>query len=76
MKQLKWVKRTAFYNIFVGASMIVMWLFFFITDQIPELETAPFEIATHLIAEFLTAILLVLSGVFIFLKSKKAKVFY
>jgi hypothetical protein len=43
--------------------MIVQWIFFLIADQVPELETAPFSIATHLIAELSTAVELIISGI-------------
>jgi hypothetical protein len=57
------------YSIFVGLAMIVMWLIFIITEQVPEMNTAPIQISYHLIAEFLTAILLLIGG-FGLLKNK------
>lgn len=42
--------------------MIGMWTMFIITDQVPELKDAPMKIYYHLTAEFLTAILLLISG--------------
>ncbi len=66
----KMTKITAGFNLFVGASMILMWVFFYISDAIPELETAPYDIAMHLIAEFIAAILLILSGI-AFIKTYK-----
>ncbi len=49
---------------------------FYFTDQIPELETAPLEIATHLVAELLTAALLILSGILLLKKHPKANLIY
>ena len=42
--------------------MIFMWLVFIATNQVPEINTAPIKISYHLIAEFLTAILLLIGG--------------
>jgi hypothetical protein len=42
--------------------MIIMWSFFMISGQVPELQTKPAEILLHIIDEFLTALLLVVSG--------------
>lgn len=47
----------------VGASMIGMWAFIIIFDTIPEFETDPIEIIMHLVAEFTTGIVLLLSGI-------------
>ena len=43
--------------------MMGMWSVFVFTNQIPELNTGSIEIIYHLIAEFLTAILLIVSGI-------------
>jgi hypothetical protein len=43
--------------------MIVQWIFFLIAGLVPEFETEPFSIATHLIAESSTAIALIISGI-------------
>ena len=43
--------------------MLGMWSIFALTNQIPELKTASIEIIYHLIAEFLTAILLIIAGI-------------
>ena len=44
------------------------------TDQVPELQTAPYEITLHLIAEFSTAILLIISATLLFIGNKKGHV--
>ncbi|MDR4968937.1 MAG: hypothetical protein RG740_04915, partial [Acholeplasmataceae bacterium] len=73
---MKYLKLTSYFNIFIGFSMMIMWLFFIIFDMVPEFEEAPFEIATHLVAEFLTAITLVVSGVFLIKKLNGANILY
>lgn len=50
------------YSIVIGIMMAAMWSVFAITNQIPELETDPKEIAFHLAGEFLTAFALIVSG--------------
>lgn len=50
--------------------MIGAWIMFYVTDNIPELETAPVQIGMHLMAEFVTAALLIVSGLAI-IKNKE-----
>ena len=42
--------------------MIGMWTVFYVTGGIPEINTEPAKIIMHLIAEFVTAIALILGG--------------
>jgi hypothetical protein len=42
--------------------MILMWVFFIVSGQVPELQTRPAEILLHIIDELSTALLLVVSG--------------
>lgn len=55
-------KIAAIYAIIIGIAMIGMWITFLVTEQVPEVTTAPVKITYHLIAEFLTAILLLIGG--------------
>ena len=57
------MKFSAIYALFVGTLMLLQWAFFLLTGNVPELQTAPWSIAFHLAAEFLTAIMLIISGV-------------
>jgi hypothetical protein len=50
------------YSIIIGIAMIGMWFVFIATDQVPEINTAPLQISYHLIAEFFTAIILLVGG--------------
>lgn len=43
--------------------MLIQWLFFLATGNVPELETAPVSISFHLAIEFLTALALILTGI-------------
>ncbi len=56
-------KAIAAYSIFIGVMMASMWLVFALTNQIPELDTKPKEIAFHLAAEFITAFALIAGGI-------------
>jgi len=62
----------AVYGILVGLSMIGMWASLLLTDQVPASEK-PWAITFHLIAEFSTAILLIVSGAGLWLNSEWAK---
>ena len=58
-----WRQAAIIYSFIVGLSMLGMWMFFFLAGSIPELETEPYRIAMHLVAEVVTAILLIVSAV-------------
>jgi uncharacterized membrane protein len=45
-----------------GLLMAGMWAFFLFSDLVPEIHSAPYTTASHLMAEFGTAILLVAGG--------------
>lgn len=55
-------KITAIYTILIGVSMISMWSMFYLQGAIPELETEPARIIMHIVAEFVTAIVLIIGG--------------
>lgn len=56
------MKFTAFYSIVVGGMIFCQWIFFIATGQVPELHSEPIRISFHLIAEGITASLLIISG--------------
>ena len=57
------IKRAAaIYSITVGASMLMMWLVFYLTGSIPELTTERERIIFHLAAEITTATALIIAG--------------
>ena len=49
-------------SVSIGALMLMQWLFFLATGNVPELETAPVSISFHLAIEFMTAIALIVTG--------------
>lgn len=55
-------KVAAFFCFFIGISMIGMWSVFLATGTVPEIETKPAEIGLHVVAEMLTAIMLIVGG--------------
>jgi len=59
---MKYKAAAIFSFIVVGTSMILMWMMFYFTGSIPELESEPVRIAMHLLAEFATAITLIIAG--------------
>jgi len=59
-------------SISIGALMLMQWLFFLATGNVPELETAPVSISFHLAIEFMTALALILTGILLH-ESKRDK---
>ena len=57
------MKFPAWYGILVGLLMIAQWIFSILAEDVPEFQTAPWEIAFHLAAEFATAIVLIAGGI-------------
>lgn len=53
--------------------MAAQWIFFLSTGNVPELETAPLEIAFHLSAELITALALILAFLLIHRKQRAAR---
>ena len=58
-------KFASIYAVAVGALMIIMWSSFIVSGQVPEFQTKPEEILLHIVAEMLTALLLLVSGVLV-----------
>ena len=73
---MKISKFPSIYAIFVGLLILMMWSFFLISGMVPELETNPAEIILHLVAEFSTAFLLIISGISVIKKSRFSKWLY
>lgn len=69
-RKMKTKKLASIYSMFIGSSVIVMWIVFYITDGIPEIKTKPIEFGLHLTAELITAVLLLVGG-YGLLKNKK-----
>ena len=67
---------TSFFKIIIGSGMIGIWAFLFITKQIPEVQTEPIRIMMHIAAELATGIMLLISGLYYLLKSKKHKILF
>lgn len=51
------------FGIAVGVLILAQWVFFLATAQVPELESAPFEIISQLTAEFMTATVIITSAI-------------
>lgn len=60
----------AIYSLFIGILMIGMWVLFILNGQVPEMTTKPAGIMLHLLAEFTTAILLIIGGIGLLKKIK------
>lgn len=70
------MKFSGWYGIIVGGLMLAMWSFFLLTGQVPELQTEPLRIYFHLVAEFSTAICLIIGGLALLRKLPWAKTLY
>ena len=57
------MKFPAWYGILVGLLMIAQWAFSILAGDVPEFQTAPWEIALHLAAEISTALMLIIGGI-------------
>jgi hypothetical protein len=62
------MKFAGIFALVLGLLMVGQWTASLATGQVPELATAPLEIAFHLAAEILTALALVLAGLAILKK--------
>jgi|SRR6056297_124827 len=62
----------AYYSIFIGIMIITQWIFFILTGNVPEFTTTFWEIIFHIIVEFLTAFILLITGWGIVTKRKNA----
>lgn len=51
------------YAFLVGFGMVAQWMVSYVRKQIPELETEPYRIWFHIIAEMVTALFLLIAGV-------------
>ncbi len=61
--------------LFVGVSMLALWSMLVLTDQVVEFYTAPFTTITHITAESLTGIFLIIAGIALFRHNPWAKQF-
>ena len=50
------------YTIIIGIAMLCMWIFLLGKKEVPELTTKPTQIYFHLIAEFITSVMLLIGG--------------
>jgi hypothetical protein len=57
------MKFSAWYSIVVGILMFGQWEFFLASGSVPEVQTAPVALTFHLIAEFVTALCLLVGGI-------------
>jgi hypothetical protein len=62
MKGCAMNKATSIFSLFCGIAMLAVWGILLASGQVVELESSPFETVFLLIAEFLTAVSLILSG--------------
>ena len=57
----------------IRASIIAWWVVVFATGQVPEMAGAPVQLAFHVAAELLTALLLIRAGVGMLARSRWAR---
>jgi|SRR6056297_544002 len=66
-------KVKAIFSVIIGFSILALWIMLFLTDQIPEIDTELFRISFHIFSELLLAIILIISGIGLLRKSKRAE---
>jgi hypothetical protein len=64
------------YNISIGVLMLLMWSFFYLSGNIPELSEEPYRIIMHLVGEITTALVLIAGGLGLFYKKNWGTTFY
>ncbi|SHI41394.1 hypothetical protein SAMN02745751_00291 [Dethiosulfatibacter aminovorans DSM 17477] len=57
------------YSIFLGASIILLWIMLFVSNNIPELSSSPLTIYFHITAESIMALISVSAG-YLLLRNK------
>ena len=57
------MKFSAWYGIGVGTLIILQWGFLIATGSVPEVQTTPWAISFHMMAEFFLALALLVSGI-------------
>ena len=57
------MKFAAWYGIVIGILILAQWAFFTVTGAVPEFQTAPWAIASHIAAEVLLALALIGAGI-------------
>lgn len=66
----------AIFAIFVGLSVISLWIMLISTGQVPEFSTAPVEILLHIAAEGIMSVVLLIAGIMLLKNRQQAmKVF-
>ncbi len=73
---MKSTKFSGAFQVLVGTGMIGIWILNFLGGEIPELQSEPWSISMHILAEVVTAILLLISGLSILLKGRKMSRLY
>src|SRR5665648_24690 len=66
----------AFFCILVGFSMVILWIMLLVTNQVAELNPSPFTTITHITAETLTGICLIIAGISLLRGSNWANRFF
>jgi len=69
-------KRSAIFSIVLGCCMIGMWVVFYLNNSIPEIEIKLLEFSMHIVAEMITALCLILSGIGLLTKKSWADPLY
>ncbi len=66
----------AFFNVIVGLIIIYQWFISLRKEDVPEMDTSPKTILTHTIAEMVTALTLIMSGIFLLQEKGKGYLLY
>jgi hypothetical protein len=73
---MKMKRAASVFSIFMGLSMLGMWTMFYLSGSIPELVTKPMEISMHIVAELLTAVMLIVGGIGVLVDKKWGRKIY
>lgn len=63
---MNYKKVASIYSIFIGLSIIVMWIVLLMTDKVPEVKTEPIYFAYYICSEIICSFILILGGIGLF----------
>lgn len=70
------LKIAGIFQVLTGTGILGIWIINMLGGAIPELQTELIRIAMHLLAEFFTGTLLLVSGIYVLLKKKKSSALF
>lgn len=64
------------FQVLIGIEILAIWSLILIQGEVPELETEPWKIVMHILAELFTGSILLISGLNILIRGRKLRIFH